>query len=382
MGVDKVLEPYIEDNPRILELNDGQQRRLSLMVGQVDETVGIDHLVTCLAENTSMAGDGVIRCYVGFEPSGKAHIGWKVLSLQLRRMLDADANVLIFLADWHAWVNDKFNGVMEDIQTTATYMEETFRALLDHPEEGEGPGQLRFVWASQVMNSGDYWARVLRCSKGATLPKVRKTFTIMGRDEASSDHDLSKFFYPAMQASDIFEMNIDVAIGGMDQRKAHMFMRDVASRWNWRKPTCLHTPILSSLKATGVRMESVDHKMSKSDPSGAILLHDAEKSIRKKMQKHAYLDPEDPHSPVYELAEHVVLPEWGEIVVTPNPKFGEPSTWTDLSSFKAAVADGTLHPLDAKIGVAIGVSKGLQRVLNHFEKNPETLDAVTSIRRK
>ena len=382
MGVDKVLEPYIEDNPRILELNDEQQRRLSLMVGQVDETVGIDHLVTCLAENTSMAGDGVIRCYVGFEPSGKAHIGWKVLSLQLRRMLDADANVLIFLADWHAWVNDKFNGVMEDIQTTATYMEETFRALLDHPEEGEGPGQLRFVWASQVMNSGDYWARVLRCSKGATLPKVRKTFTIMGRDETSSDHDLSKFFYPAMQASDIFEMNIDVAIGGMDQRKAHMFMRDVASRWNWRKPTCLHTPILSSLKATGVRMESFDHKMSKSDPSGAILLHDAEKSIRKKMQKHAYLGPEDPHSPVYELAEHVVLPEWGEIVVTPNPKFGEPSTWTDLSSFKAAVADGTLHPLDAKIGVAIGVSKGLQRVLNHFEKNPETLDAVTSIRRK
>lgn len=382
MGVDAVLEPYLEDNPRILELDDEQLRRLSLMVGQVDETVGIDHLVTCLADNTSMAGDGVIRCYVGFEPSGKAHIGWKVLSLQLRRMLDADANVLIFLADWHAWVNDKYNGNMDDIQTTATYMEETFRALLGHPEEGEGPGELRFVWASEIMNSGDYWARVLRCSKGATLPKVRKTFTIMGRDEASSDHDLSKFFYPAMQASDIFEMNIDVALGGMDQRKAHMFMRDVASRWNWKKPTCLHTPILSSLKATGVRMESFDHKMSKSDPSGAILLHDAAKALRKKMQKHAYLDPVDPHSPVYELAEHVVIPEWGEIIVTPNPKFGEPSTWTDLASFKAAVADGTLHPLDAKLGVADGVSKGLQSVREHFEKNPDTLEAVTSIRRK
>jgi tyrosyl-tRNA synthetase len=382
MGVDAVLEPYLEDNPRIVELDDEQLRRLSLMVGQVDETVGIDHLVACLADNTSMAGDGVIRCYVGFEPSGKAHIGWKVLSLQLRRMLDADANVLIFLADWHAWVNDKYNGNMDDIQTTATYMEETFRALLGHPEEGEGPGELRFVWASEIMNSGDYWARVLRCSKGATLPKVRKTFTIMGRDEASSDHDLSKFFYPAMQASDIFEMNIDVALGGMDQRKAHMFMRDVASRWNWKKPTCLHTPILSSLKATGVRMESFDHKMSKSDPSGAILLHDAAKALRKKMQKHAYLDPVDPHSPVYELAEHVVIPEWGEIIVTPNPKFGEPSTWTDLASFKAAVADGTLHPLDAKLGVADGVSKGLQSVHEHFEKNPDTLEAVTSIRRK
>ena len=381
MGIDSSLESFVEDCPQILELNEQQQQRLALMVGQVEETVGIDHLVNCLAENTSMAGDGVIRCYVGFAPSGKAHIGWKVISLQLRRMLQADANVLIFLADWHAWVNDKFDGVMEDIQTTARYMEETFRALLGYPEEGDGPGQLRFVWASEIMGSGDYWARVLRCSKGATLAKVRKTFTIMGRDEASSDHDLSKFYYPAMQASDIFEMNIDVALGGMDQRKAHMFMRDVATRWNWKKPTCLHTPILSSLKASGVRMESFDHKMSKSDPSGAILLHDSEKALRKKMQKHAYLAPEDPQSPVYELAEHVVFPEWGEILVTPNPKFGEPSTWKNLEDFKAAVVDGTLHPLDAKLGVASGLSRGLQSVNEHFEKHPETLDAVTSLRK-
>lgn len=352
-----------------------------MIVGSVDETIGIDHLVNCIADGTSMAGDGTVRCYVGFEPSGKAHIGWKVLSLQLRRMLDADTNVLIFLADWHAWVNDKYDGNMDDIQTTARYMEETFRALLGHPEEGDGPGQLRFLYASSLMDSGDYWARVLRCSKGATLAMVRKTFTIMGRDEASSDHDLSKFFYPAMQASDIFELNIDIALGGMDQRKAHMFMRDVATKWNWKKATCLHTPIISSLKASGTRMESFDHKMSKSDPSGAILLHDEAKPLRKKMQKHAYLDPADDHSPVYELAEHVVLPEWGEIRVTPNPKFGEPSTWTDLKQFKAAVSDGTLHPLDAKLGVADGISRGLKTVEEHFANHPETLDAVTALRK-
>ena len=99
----------------------------------------------------------------------KAHIGWKVISLQMKRMLDSGANVLIFLADWHAWVNDKFSGVMEDIQTTATYMEETFRALLGNPPEGEGPGELRFLWASSIMDSGDYWARVLRCSKNRLI---------------------------------------------------------------------------------------------------------------------------------------------------------------------------------------------------------------------
>ena len=378
MDLDAVLAPFEERYERIKELSDENRKRLYLMIGDVEESVGIEHIVDCLADETSMAGDGVIRCYVGFEPSGKAHIGWKVLSLQLKRMLEADANVLIFLADWHAWVNDKFGGNMEDIQKTAVYMEETFRALLDYPEEGDGPGQLRFYWASQLMDSGDYWARVLRCSKGATLPMVRKTFTIMGRDEASSDHDLSKFYYPAMQASDIFELNIDVAIGGMDQRKAHMFMRDMASKWNWKKATCLHTPILSSLKASGVRMDSFDHKMSKSDPNGALLLHDTLEKVQKKMKK-AYLDPEDEQSPVYELAEHVVLPEFGHIQVTPNPKFGEPSTWKDLASFKLAVKDGTLHPFDAKMGVATGVAAGLSSIAEHFEANPEAYETMLDI---
>ena len=379
MNVDSILAPFEERCQRLTELDDNQRNRIASIIGGVEETVGIDHLVDCIADNTSVGGDGVIRCYVGFEPSGKAHIGWKVLSLQLKRMLDADINVLIFLADWHAWINDKFNGKMEDIQTTARYMEDTFRALLGNPPEGDGPGQLRFFWASTLMDSGDYWARVLRCSKGATLAMVRKTFTIMGRDEASSDHDLSKFYYPAMQASDIFELDIDIAIGGMDQRKAHMFMRDVASKWGWKKATCLHTTIISSLKSTGARMESFDHKMSKSDPSGAILIHDTEKQLRKKMQKHAYLNPEDDSSPVYELAEHVVLPEWGEINVTPNPKFGNPSTWTDLQSFKDAVKSGEIHPLDAKLGVADGIYRGLTNVAKFFEDNPEKLDSVNKL---
>jgi len=363
---------------RVAELDQKSLARLSLMIDSVDESIGIEHLVDCLADNTSAGGDGIIRCYVGFEPSGKAHIGWKVLSLQLKRMLEADANVLIFLADWHAWVNDKFNGNMEDIQTTARYMEETFRVLLGNPPEGEGPGELRFVWASSIMDSGDYWARVLRCSKNMSLARVRRTFSIMGRSEDSSDGDLSRFFYPALQAADIFEMNIDVAIGGMDQRKAHMYMRDVADRWGWYKATCLHTPIISGLKSSGARMESFDHKMSKSDPNGAILLHDTEKKLAKKMRK-AYLDPENPASPVYELLEQIILPEFGKVTVTPKPEFGEPTVWHDVESFKNAISDGTLHPFDAKMGVAAGISKGLQAVNEYFEENSETLDRVNQL---
>ena len=354
------------------------RERLWQIGGASPEVVGIDHLAGVVGGGPSHAGDDVLRAYVGFEPSGKAHVGWKVLGLNLRRMLDADVNGLIFLADWHAWVNDKFGGDMEKIQTTAKYMEEVFRALLGHPPEGDGPGQLRFLWASELMDDGDYWARVLRCSKNMSLNRVRRTFGIMGRAEDSSDGDLSRFFYPAMQAADIFEMKIDIAIGGMDQRKAHMYMREVGDTWKWTKATCVHTPIISGLKApAGGRMDSFDHKMSKSDPGGAILLHDEPKRLRKKMRK-AYLDPEKDDSPIYELVEHIILPEQGAITVTPKPEFGEPSTYESLEDFIAAVRSGAVHPLDAKFAVADAIADSLAGLREHFEANPAALEQVTA----
>ena len=59
------------------QLSEEARQRLLTMVGEVEEVVGVEHLIQALHTGTSHGGDGVLRCYVGFEPSGKAHIGWK-----------------------------------------------------------------------------------------------------------------------------------------------------------------------------------------------------------------------------------------------------------------------------------------------------------------
>ena len=211
-----------------------------------------------------------------------------------------------------------------------------------------------------------------------TLARAKRTFSIMGRDEDAADSDLSKFFYPPMQAADIFELEIDIALGGMDQRKAHMYMREVADRWGWPKATCVHTPILSGLKTVGGRMESFDHKMSKSDPTGALLLHDDAPTMCKKLRS-AYLDPAESDSPVYELLEHIVFPQFGSITITPNPKYGEPSTWTELSGLRSAVTTGNIHPLDLKNAVGEAVADSLAGLADHFATTPELLESVNQI---
>ena len=253
-----------------------------------------------------------------------------------------------------------------------------FRAILDNPGEGVGPGEIQFRRASDVMDSGKYWERVLRCSKNMSLSRVRRTFSIMGRDEDSSDHDLSAFYYPALQAADIFELEVDIAFGGMDQRKAHMYMREVAEKNQWIKPTCIHTPMLSGLKGPGGRMDSFDHKMSKSDPGNAILLDDDPESIRIKIRK-SFLEVGNDKSPIFEISQHVIMPKLGRIVVSPDPKYGQPSEWTDSQQFVDAVSNGEIHPLDAKMAVADALSEVLEPISQHFLNKLELVESINRI---
>ena len=342
------------------------------------EVIGVDHVEAVLSGSESNSGNNQLVAYIGLEPSGKAHLGWLLLSGTIRKMLDEGVNVIILLADWHAWVNDKFGRDMGKISLAADYMSEVFRALLDYPELGDGPGQVRFVRASEVMDSGKYWERVLRCSKNMSLSRVRRTFSIMGRDEDSSDHDLSAFYYPALQAADIFELEVDIAFGGMDQRKAHMYMREVADRNGWTKPTCIHTPMLSGLKGAGGRMDSFEYKMSKSDPNNAIIIHYSKDVLRKKMKK-AFLEVGNDSSAIFEIVEHIIMPRMGKIVVTPDPKYGSPSSFFSSDDFVSSVSGGNVHPLDAKIAVADALFVILSPVSKHFQENPELLESMESL---
>jgi len=192
------------------------------------------------------------RAYVGYEPSGFIHIGWLIITRKLKQLLEAQVDVIVLLADWHAFINDKYGGDLDRIKECGEYFIECYKAygFSDAIESG----QLRFLWASDLADRSDYWEKVLRVAKSASLSRIKRAMTIMGRKEDEGDLDSSKFIYPSMQAADIFDMGVDIAIGGMDQRHAHMLARDVAEKLGWEKPIALHTPLLSGLSKGG-RME-------------------------------------------------------------------------------------------------------------------------------
>jgi len=222
------------------------ERRMELVLDGAQEIITRDEIEGILREKETP------KAYVGYEPSGYIHIGWLIITNKVKQLIEAGFEVEILLADWHAFINDKFGGDMEKIEQCGHYFIDCYRAygFSDDIENGK----LKFTWASDLADSGKYWETVLRISKASTLSRIRRAMTVMGRKEDEGELDSSKFIYPAMQAADIFQLGVDLAIGGMDQRHAHMLARDVAEKVRMKKPTALHTPLLSSLSKGG-RME-------------------------------------------------------------------------------------------------------------------------------
>ncbi|MCI4329117.1 MAG: tyrosine--tRNA ligase, partial [Thermoplasmata archaeon] len=50
------------------------------------------------------------RAYIGFEPSGRLTVGHLVCARKMVDLQEAGCELTVFLADWHAWINDKLGG--------------------------------------------------------------------------------------------------------------------------------------------------------------------------------------------------------------------------------------------------------------------------------
>lgn len=251
------------------------------------------------------------RAYLGFEPLWPIHVGWLVWAYKLRELQEAGFDVVVLVATWHAWINDK--GSLEELRRHGDEVRQFLGKV----------AQFKYVYGEELAKDPAYWELAVRVAKGASLARVRRATPVMGRRAEEVELDFAKLLYPVLQVADIFYLGVDVAVGGVDQRRAHMLARDVAEKLGFKKPVALHTPIITSLSGVG-RMEGshreIDevyamYKMSKSKPQSAIFVTDPPEEVEKKVWA-AYCPPREVRfNPVYELAAYLLIPYHGPLEV-------------------------------------------------------------------
>jgi tyrosyl-tRNA synthetase len=277
------------------------------------------------------------RAYVGYEPSGVLHIGHLLTANKLIDLQEAGMEVVVLLADVHAYLNGK--GSFEEIRETAERMKAQFVAF------GLDPEQTEFRYGSEFQLDEEY---VLDLHALAVETSLNRAQRAMAEIQSGETVTVSHVIYPLMQTLDIEYLDLDLAVGGMDQRKVHMLAREGLPELGYEKRPAIHTPILGDL-ATG------EGKMSSSEGT-TISMEDTAAEIEEKVNA-AFCPPtRDPEgekvNPVLELFAYQIFPRFDRVVVDRPEEYGGDLEYGTYEALAADLESGDLHPADAKSALA------------------------------
>ncbi|MHA1267628.1 MAG: tyrosine--tRNA ligase [Candidatus Helarchaeota archaeon] len=322
--------------------------------------------------------------YNGFEPSGMMHLGTGLLSgLKMKDLIEAGVRYRVLLADWHAFLNKKLEGNMKKIKQVAEYFKKGWEAL--------GVNGIEYIYASDLIEKTEYWETVLRIAthKKATFNRVRRCLPIMGRvADTYEGVSISYFIYPLMQCADIFQLEVDIAQLGIDQRNVNMFAREIGPGLGYWKPVAVHHHLLMGLQKTermGYDTDSaidaeISMKQSKSRPDSAIFITDPESEIRRKLKSAWCPEGQIQENPIIDIVKYIILREPDAVLnISRSAKHGGDLSVT-LSELLTLFQQKELHPADLKSAVATELIKILEPARNYFKKYKNYLNVFKTVK--
>ncbi len=177
------------------------------------------------------------RVYFGFEPSGVLHKGHLVQLFVLNALAARGWDSYILVANYHAELNGK---TIHSYDAIKKYLNPNVKII-----------EQRDILTTK-------WLDVLsELSQKITFNRCKRAIDCAGRDETETIK-MSSLLYAMLQAVDIKMLDVDLVIGGIDQRKVHMLVRDTFKKLKWKVPGCIHTKIL--LGKDGNKMSSSNPK--------------------------------------------------------------------------------------------------------------------------
>jgi tyrosyl-tRNA synthetase len=282
--------------------------------------------------------------YCGYEPSGPLHLGHFVTIVKLIDLAKAGFKVKVLLADIHAFLNRK--GEEEKIKKEVNAWKKTIRAIgLD----------AEIVLGSNFQFEKNYVLDVIKLAQDATINRGLRSMQEIARDIKHAT--ISQLWYPLMQVVDIKYLGIDVALGGIEQRKVHMIGKDMNKILGYNF-IALHTPLITSLKGLG-------QKMSSSISGTLISVTDSKEQINKTI-KNAYCPAKKiEENPILQIAKLIIFPRVNKLKIKRPTKFGGDLIYKDYTKVEKDYLKGELHPLDLKNAVA----EYLERIIAPIRKN-------------
>jgi len=318
------------------------EEKLALIKRNTEEIISEDELNKLLSEKQHPA------IYCGYEPSGPMHLGHFVTITKLMDFEKAGFRVKILIADLHAFLNRK--GTEEDIKREAENWRKTIKAIGLKAE---------IVLGSSFEFGKEYQMDLMRLAQECTINRGLRSMQEIARDVEHAT--ISQLLYPLMQVVDIKYLGVDVAEGGIEQRKVHMIGRE-AVNVTGHHFIAVHTPLITSLKGPG-------EKMSKSLPGSGIAVTDSYEEIKKTIRQAYCPEKEVKDNPVLQIARLIIFPRIDVFRIERPEKYGGNVEFKDYAELEKKYASGEIYPLDLKNAVTEYLEKIIAPIRAGWKKS-------------
>ena len=297
-----------------------------------------------------------ITSYYGTAPTGPFHIAYLVPLSKLFDFDKAGIKNKILIANIHAALDDLKTG-WDRIDLVGSYYKKCIELAFPWDKK---PG---FVYGSSFELKDKYVLDILKLSTITTVARSTRAASEVTR---MKNPKVSELIYPLMQALDEEYLDVDIQLGGIDQRHILAYAREFLPSIGYKQRVEIMTPLIASLKGPGT-------KMSASIKESHIKIYDNEEDIKSKI-KNAYC-PEGviAENPVLQLAKFIVFPVNKKIKITRDKKYGGDVLFKEYADLEKDFASKKLHPADLKMAVSSEVINIFSKARKYFEKNRDIL---------
>lgn len=293
------------------------ERQLAIIQRGTVEVLPVEALKEKLRRSISTGTP--LKVKLGLDPTAPdIHIGHTVVFKKLRQFQELGHIVQLVIGDFTARIGDPSGrsttrrqlSEEEVLANAKTYTDQLFKRL----DKEKTEIHFNSSWLSSLT-----FAEVTELASKCTVARMLERDDFAKRYASGQPISIHEFFYPLMQGYDSVVLKSDIEMGGTDQTFNLLMGRQLQKEYGMEEQVIITMPLLEGLD--GVK------KMSKSLGN--------------------YIGVDEPPNEIYGKAMSIpdeLMVKYFELV-------------TDLSSeevdqIKQGLADGTLHPRDAKMKLA------------------------------
>ena len=329
------------------------EERLNLIKRNTLEIITVEELRNLLNEGKPLS------VYIGRAPTGSIHLGHLVALGKLFDFEKAGIHTKILIADLHAALDD-LKSKWEELDKRVDYTKKCIELAFDWERMPE------FIRGSDFELSQPYVSDLLKIS---TLTTVEKAIHAASEVTRMKNPKVSEIIYPLMQALDEEYLDVDIQLGGMDQRHIFAYAREYLEKLGYRKRVEVLTPLVASIRGPGT-------KMSSSVPESNIKIYDSEESIKKKIMNGYCPEGVVEDNFIIQIVNFFILPNDGKLKIEREAKFGGDITIESPEQMIQLYTEKKIHPLDLKNAVIQNLTERFKNAREYFERQIDLLQTL------